>query len=121
MKKILALALTLALIGGCCTATKSDGTTTKNPVNCLKNLGKTVCANKDTVVNILNNVITASNAFIAILPPTSPYIAVAQEAIVMAESALLKACPTVQDAAAAQAQYSQAVTMAQKAGLKIGR
>lgn len=84
-------------------------------------MGKTVCANKMAINNALNNVIVASNAFIALLPITSPYVAVAQEAIMMAQAALAKACPTPEDVAAAQAQYTQAVVAAQKAGLKIGR
>ena len=37
MKKVLAVLAIVAMVGGCCVATRPDGTTTKNPWNCVTN------------------------------------------------------------------------------------
>lgn len=121
MKKLLAILAISAMVAGCCTITSETGVTTKNPINCIKLMGKAVCSNRVAIDNALNNVIVASNAFISILPVASPYILVAQQAIMMAQTSLAKACPTPEDVAAAQAKYTEAVVSAQKAGLRIGR
>ena len=79
MKRLMVIGMVMAslvLIGGCCTLTAPDGTTTKSFPNCFKAVQDKVCNAPDSVLAVADIVINLLKPEAAILiPGSAPFIA----------------------------------------------
>ena len=101
MKKILALCLVCGLLLGC-----ANGF---------------ICTHKSQETTILNGIIIGATALAAILPATSPLVAVAIDIVNGAKSELAAKCPDINNVAELQKRLANTIQAAQAAGMKINR
>ena len=87
---------------------------------------QTACKDGAKVTQILQAIVTDAQAVIAVLSATVPIppqaqlvIAAAQTAINMANAAMAKACPTIDDVNTVQSQMNQTSDMLKASGLKL--
>ena len=86
----------------------------------------TACRDGQKVTQILQSIVTDAQAVLVVLSATVPIppqaqlvIAAAQTAINMANAAMAKACPTIDDVNTVQSQMNQTSDMLKASGLKL--